>query len=84
MTGPEHYRKAERLLDGVNESLHIVQQYQDDPQVAEGVALIGIQMAAAQAHATLALAAATADPLAMRSNTDDGGAIDEAWVEALS
>nr|WSX48854.1 hypothetical protein OG409_07785 [Streptomyces sp. NBC_00974] len=45
MTGPEHYREAERLLRD---------EYRTDRNVAE-----------AQVHATLALAAATADQPAL-------------------
>lgn len=48
MTGPEHYREAERLLE----------------QAAglTATAYEGDELAAAQVHATLALAAATAYP----------------------
>lgn len=50
MTGPQHYREAEKLLH-----LHeCICEQGDDP---------GDVMAAAQVHATLALAAATATPL---------------------
>ncbi|GAB3223511.1 hypothetical protein GCM10027586_12880 [Kineococcus gypseus] len=45
MTGPEHYRKAEDLLDKAKQS--------SDPT------LIGALLQTAQVHATLALAAAT-------------------------
>lgn len=47
MTGPEHYREAERLLDEVMSSSTV------RPNVD------AINLAAAQVHATLALAAAT-------------------------
>jgi hypothetical protein len=49
MTGPEHYRKAEELLGQADQLLD-----GDEPSAATWA--IGI----AQAHATLALAAATA------------------------
>jgi hypothetical protein len=51
MTGPEHYAEAERLLaafDGF------------DPTRRTELPLVGLFMAEAQVHATLALAAATA------------------------
>lgn len=48
MTGPEHYREAEGLLDALQELRH------DDLARTEVVAR-------AQVHATLALAAATAE-----------------------
>ena len=48
MTGPEHYEEAERLIEVANEVGH------EDPQRGHGI------LAAAQVHATLALAAATA------------------------
>ncbi len=57
MNGPEHYREACLLLDEVaSESL--------DEQIA------GKRLAAAQVHATLALAAATAQQLADRYRGD--------------
>lgn len=51
MTGPEHYREAERLLEDAN-----VYSRRDDAEPAAWAALIS----EAQVHATLALAAATA------------------------
>ncbi|MEU7863869.1 hypothetical protein [Nonomuraea sp. NPDC049141] len=49
MTGPEHYAEAERLIDrATHEGGHC------DPRHGNGI------IAAAQVHATLALAAATA------------------------
>lgn len=49
MTGPEHYRTAERLLDGIKTRGGAV-------VVEDGTAEV---VATAQVHATLALAAAT-------------------------
>lgn len=58
MTGPEHFKEAERLIEaGVYDD-------QEPELVARDVAL-------AQVHATLALAAATADPWA------------DAWKQAI-
>ncbi|MEV5619462.1 MULTISPECIES: hypothetical protein [unclassified Streptomyces] len=59
MTGPEHYREAERLL--------ALADYHDDPA----------RCAAAQVHATLALAAATALPPGVNSPARG------AWVSAV-
>ena len=58
MTGPEHYRAAERLADQAN---HFTYGDGADPVVGAALA------AEAQVHATLALAAATA------LNDDEGG-----------
>ncbi len=65
MSGPEHYREAERLITPTT-----------DP--ASGVIPITVlpspqMIAVAQVHATLALAAATADPWA-----------EQGWKQALS
>lgn len=48
MTGPEHYKVAERLLDHTSRNRMTVEQW--DARMTE-----------AQVHATLALAAATVD-----------------------
>lgn len=56
MTGPEHYREAERLLASYNRP--VVLKW-SDKQVADAAK---INLAEAQVHATLALAAATAHP----------------------
>lgn len=60
MTGPEHYREAERLIDQAASEF-------DDPgwrsstmSPAERIARRDSDVALAQVHATLALAAATA------------------------
>ena len=52
MNGPEHYREAERLLVHVDRS--VVDQFGDGAEWARQ------ELAQAQVHATLALAAATA------------------------
>lgn len=56
-TGPEHYLQAEELLEAVHFALST------DPEDAPTVAVAAATAAAAQVHATLALAAATAGPL---------------------
>lgn len=71
MTGPEHYRQAEQLLHELRDG-H-----------AEGTDVPGI-LTAAQVHATLALAAATATPMAVDGEPDSGlpPADAEAWFAA--
>lgn len=54
MTGPEHYREAERLVDVYQRQTGTATAETISAQLEAGVAM----MAAAQVHATLALAAA--------------------------
>jgi hypothetical protein len=61
MTGPEHYRAAERMLDGTP-----------------------MDQQAALVHATLALAAATAEPIAQSYDGPDDTTIPMAWSKAIS
>lgn len=56
MTGPEHYQKAERILERVNRAI----EQATSNTVDEVVEMATVSLAAARAHATLALAAATA------------------------
>ncbi|MGW2379270.1 hypothetical protein [Streptomyces sp. NPDC001658] len=63
MTGPEHYREAARLLNMAHSFT-----YGDGADPVTGAALA----AEAQAHATLALAAATALTAPVCSDTEDG------------
>ena len=51
MTGPEHYRRAEQMVDGID---------QLDSSSKSHQPLISLLLAEAQVHATLATAAATA------------------------
>ncbi|MFH9072740.1 hypothetical protein [Streptomyces alboflavus] len=73
MTGPEHYRKAQKILSAITTEHGAI-------LVEDGTAEV---IAAAQVHATLALAAATA-----LSNPDRGSAVAHinadtcAWREA--
>ena len=62
MTGPEHYKEAERIL--ANAVRHITED-PGDMRIAEASA------ACAQVHATLSLAAATAHP-ALRQGHSEG------------
>ncbi|MCM1974596.1 hypothetical protein [Streptomyces sp. G1] len=71
MNGPEHYTRAEQLL----------REVRDGHQEGTDVAAI---LAAAQVHATLALAAATA----LNDNAADSGGMPledfDAWVQAAA
>lgn len=71
MTGPEHYREAERLLS--------FQYTEVGRLLAEEVDLDSVALA--QVHATLALAAATA---ATVDNSDDNRSIIRDWQEACA
>lgn len=74
MTGPEHYREAERLADLAH---HYT--YGDGGEVVAGGALA----AEAQVHATLALAAATAMQAAVDGSEPGMGATEfQEWYEA--
>lgn len=77
MTGPEHYRTAERLLRAVD-----VYRASEDNYSAQ------MAIAEAQVHATLALAAATAE-LDHYGGGEDGGtggtiAQSHAWQKVLA
>lgn len=72
-SGTEHYREAERLLTHTERSV--------SDQYGEGAECARQQIAMAQAHATLALAAATA--LADAGHVGEGNTTD-AWREAAS
>lgn len=67
MTGPEHYREAERLVQALTGDDKAI-------DVGEGSAEV---LAAAQVHATLALAAATA--LSAPVEDDLAGFTTEEW-----
>ncbi|MFF3511586.1 hypothetical protein [Streptomyces sp. NPDC002573] len=78
MTGPEHYREAERLLDGrtfpADPELHIEERH--EPPTAEDIA-------AAQVHATLALTAATAMQAAVDGSEPGMGSTEfHEWYQA--
>lgn len=71
MTGPEHYREAERILDQV---LVDAAERQIKP---EGAAVL---IAEAQVHATLALAAATAAHQATAYDGDENHSRSRGWA----
>jgi len=74
MSGPEHYRESERLLVDVDRARD------RSGDVAE---YCRRQLAAAQVHATLALAAATAYP-AVRDYYGPEGDTDRGWAGVAS
>jgi hypothetical protein len=73
MTGPEHYKEAERLLTVPRTEVHDGIEYRvthlEQTNIAE-----------AQVHATLALAAATLDAAYGNMSV----AADEAWSEVIT
>jgi len=84
MTGPEHYREAERLLL----SCQITSADENDaavyPAVEDGMHTTTNALAAAHVHAMLALAAATAEPIAQAYDGPDDITIPMAWSKAIS
>jgi len=80
MTGPEHYKEAERLIE-LAESVDWQDGDPDRPNKAE---YAQTALAEAQVHATLALAAATAEPIAQGYDGPDDTTIPMAWSKAIS
>lgn len=82
MNGHEHYLEAERLLKSCQSP---GERHPDDaeeyPALEDGVNSIGNALAAAQVHATLALAAATAMPDVSRFMGDSVRVTD--WGHAI-
>lgn len=76
MTGPDHYREAERLA---HEALDDDGTPPWDP-TARCLALLD----AAQVHATLALAAATAYPAIYRYTGDETGSEARGWAQVTA
>ncbi len=74
MTGPEHYLEAERLLGAVEKT---------PDGWGEGAEYCRQELAAAQVHATLALAAAAALPAILAYWGEDSGTPRE-WAEVAS
>jgi hypothetical protein len=60
MTGPEHYREAERLTSVADDWLNADYGWKAHLSTEERSAFRAVDLAAAQVHATLAVAAATA------------------------
>lgn len=83
MTGPEHYREAERLLDAATsapERVHAAKPHASGEVV---LTMIGNLLAEAQVHATLALAAATSYQ-AERDYLGDESTSARAWTAVAS
>lgn len=82
MNGPNHYRKAEQLLQSAQRVLDA-----DDPlTAAAAMQAAPLIVAAAQVHATLALAAATVADLGIGPMESSGWHslhADDAWREAV-
>lgn len=62
MTGPEHYREAERLIERADEWLDADYGWMASMPTTERLERRASDLASAQVHATLALAAASALP----------------------
>lgn len=69
MTGPEHYREAERLLEAAKADWRDASSDHVAAALAESRVLVALT--AAQVHAKLALAAATAIPAVVAYYGDD-------------
>lgn len=78
MTGPEHYREAERYLRTARE---VMAEAAAASRVELALTVVAPAIAAAQAHATLALAAATAAPFV---RSDDWIVDGDAWAAVLT
>ena len=71
MTGPEHYKRAEKLISGLNEMRAVLETGRASvAEVAAGSALINGLIAEAQVHATLALAASQLRSLPAEQEAD--------------
>jgi len=75
MTGPEHYRAAETYLTRAENHLT------EDPRDME---IAKVSMGIAQVHATLALAAATAEPIVQAYNGREDVSVPQAWSVVIS
>jgi hypothetical protein len=75
-SGPEHYQHAERLLAEAGEATDPDNDLSDE----DAAGLAHLTIAAAQAHATLALAAATALFLPLDPANERRPADEDAWV----
>lgn len=72
MTGPEHYREGERLIEAVKARTDLFDPI-EGPRVAitnNGASAAMVMLAAAQAHFAAAQAAATAEVIHTRTNPD--------------
>jgi hypothetical protein len=60
MTGPEHYKRAEELIASAGEWMDADWGWKGDLTTAQRLAYRQAELAAAQVHATLAVAASSA------------------------
>lgn len=82
MTGPEHYKQAEKILGGLDEVRDVLKSGKATAaDVNAGIALINGLIAEAQIHATLALTAATASAGDLVRWDDKTGRTD--WHEVI-
>ena len=89
MTGPEHYTEAERLADAYKDAITTAEAMPSEsmPEAeARVIALSGARslLDKAQVHATLALTAATAEPIAQAYDGLDDVTVPRAWSKAIS
>lgn len=77
MTGPDHYREAERLLDEFGQTVEVA----DTTEAAFITAVMHGAMARAQVHATLAVAAALGLFLPLDPANERMPADEDAWVK---
>lgn len=94
MNGPEHYRRAEALLDScqvatlldIDDEGRAVEHYPVTEWDVDGEReedTVSASLAAAQVHATLALAAAQVEAAYVTATNGHDGAIRTDWVEAI-
>lgn len=82
MTGPEHYRAAELLLRSCQVGDNHPAEAATYPAREDGVDSIGNALLAAQAHATLALAAA-AVAVAESIGSAEAAHVGSVWAQVL-
>jgi hypothetical protein len=84
VTGPDHYREAERLLATAKDThAKVVDKTLTAGQWQQTLDTIAIVVAEAQVHATLALAAATAASIRRNGAVEDADGV-AAWERVLS
>jgi hypothetical protein len=84
MTGPEHYRRAEHLLADANEWMNADLGWKANLTPDERLARRNSEIAEAQAHATLALTAATAAvPIVIEYGNEDAPVLND-WATAIA
>lgn len=84
MTGPEHYKRAEKLLAGLDDIRDAMDPKRASiAEMSAAAAIVNGFIAEAQVHATLAMVAAFAN-----ANLSDQGSFDipdwPSWIKAVS